>query len=559
MTARLAVLVLLACSRATAGHVQLYPRHADAGLLSSPQLLAPEQAQSIIDVVSAAGADPSHTLMTLRTTNGKEVTIRTSGQQLVKTWNAPNETAGDQLVKILQRAKVDLPGVTTTLRKRSFSYIHSVRQSSLFRVRDLERSYGPRGGRPSMPSNPGVRNAALGSTSKTGADCDTAPDRTANAAVVNAAGTTSGSTTASGPVSAESLIAELATPNFATPSPPPPPAGQSAAVGQAETSSINSVQNGQASAASNSGNTAVDGSDAFAQSDGSGASVSNGANSAFLSGQGTIAASGTTPGGLVVAVLGSSDAAPTAAAASTRNFNVLVGGVNGLQYSPNQVEAQPGDTISFVFGTKNHTLTQSTFADPCKAMDGGANSGFLASSNDLETTDTSGSPVVQYTVVDTAPRWFYCAQGNHCSQGMVFAVNANANKSFSTFTKAAAVEQASGGAAGGAAITSTEANAAAFTNSTAPSLIDGTSTSIATDNTNSTAGSAAVLGSDLSGNLTDTSTSGISSVPDGSTISAAGLSTDTSGGCLQSDGVLAVDNEGGCFLLLSPNATQPVV
>lgn len=50
---------------------------------------------------------------------------------------------------------------------------------------------------------------------------------------------------------------------------------------------------------------------------------------------------------------------------------VTVGGTAGLVYSPSYINAAIGDMVVFTFGTKNHTLTQSTFAQPCVKMDGG--------------------------------------------------------------------------------------------------------------------------------------------------------------------------------------------
>src|ERR1700761_487775 len=35
------------------------------------------------------------------------------------------------------------------------------------------------------------------------------------------------------------------------------------------------------------------------------------------------------------------------------------------------------------------------------------------------------------------PLWFFCGQANHCQQGMVFSVNANANKTFDAYLAAA--------------------------------------------------------------------------------------------------------------------------
>lgn len=50
---------------------------------------------------------------------------------------------------------------------------------------------------------------------------------------------------------------------------------------------------------------------------------------------------------------------------------VTVGGTAGLVYTPEYVNAAVGDVVIFTFGTKNHTLTQSSFAQPCVKMDGG--------------------------------------------------------------------------------------------------------------------------------------------------------------------------------------------
>jgi plastocyanin len=48
-----------------------------------------------------------------------------------------------------------------------------------------------------------------------------------------------------------------------------------------------------------------------------------------------------------------------------------------LSYTPEHIDAAVGDKVKFVFMQKNHTVTQSTFADPCKKMDGGMDSGFM--------------------------------------------------------------------------------------------------------------------------------------------------------------------------------------
>jgi plastocyanin len=114
------------------------------------------------------------------------------------------------------------------------------------------------------------------------------------------------------------------------------------------------------------------------------------------------------------------------------DHQVVVGGVGILQYNPNQVTANPGDTVTFTFMQENHTATQSTLQTPCQQVQGGFDSGFIPVAAD----DTSGPfPTAQFTVEDTNPVWVYCRQANHCQQGMVFAINPGSN--FAAFQAAA--------------------------------------------------------------------------------------------------------------------------
>ncbi|TCD63551.1 hypothetical protein EIP91_005297 [Steccherinum ochraceum] len=126
------------------------------------------------------------------------------------------------------------------------------------------------------------------------------------------------------------------------------------------------------------------------------------------------------------------------AAFAQQNHVVLVGANGTLSYSPSEVTAANGDTVSFQFVSKNHTVTQSTFAAPCSNMtnpDGslGVDSGF-------QPVAAGATTFQQWTITvnnASAPMWFYCRQANHCSQGMVFAINPTAAKSFDAFQKAA--------------------------------------------------------------------------------------------------------------------------
>jgi len=111
-----------------------------------------------------------------------------------------------------------------------------------------------------------------------------------------------------------------------------------------------------------------------------------------------------------------------AAAASAAKFKVTVGNNGALKYEPNNTVAAVGDSVEFDFFPKNHTVTQSSFADPCHFLPGGFFSGFVP------TTDATLGSSFTITVTDTKPIWFYCSQttGNHCQQGMVGSINAPA-------------------------------------------------------------------------------------------------------------------------------------
>ena len=55
---------------------------------------------------------------------------------------------------------------------------------------------------------------------------------------------------------------------------------------------------------------------------------------------------------------------------SSTDHKVVVGGTGGLlTYEPSNIQANAGDTVTFEFRQKNHTVTQSTFAAPCRKVE----------------------------------------------------------------------------------------------------------------------------------------------------------------------------------------------
>jgi len=122
-----------------------------------------------------------------------------------------------------------------------------------------------------------------------------------------------------------------------------------------------------------------------------------------------------------------------ATAVNAGDHKVTVGADSILSFNPNQLTGVAnGDTVTFEFHPKNHSVTQSTFTNPCQQSVGGVNSGYLA-------TDPTATTFSQWQItIDnaSAPLWFFCAQVTpavHCHSGMVFSVNANAAKTFEQF------------------------------------------------------------------------------------------------------------------------------
>jgi len=193
------------------------------------------------------------------------------------------------------------------------------------------------------------------------------------------------------------------------------------------------------------------------------------------------------------------------------NILVQVGANGQLAFSPTNVTANVGDTISFQFQGKNHSVTQSTFADPCTIQTTpaqGIDSGFqpvAANATEL--------PQWSFTVNNaSAPLWFFCAQTNpavHCHAGMVFSVNANPTsaKSFAVYqANAISLGTVASASSAVAAATSDVASIASVVTSGAVSVV-GDVTSIAGAAATDAANAANALTSDL-GSILPTGGSG---------------------------------------------------
>ncbi|TFK63702.1 hypothetical protein BDN72DRAFT_847335 [Pluteus cervinus] len=114
---------------------------------------------------------------------------------------------------------------------------------------------------------------------------------------------------------------------------------------------------------------------------------------------------------------------PPTPAAAPIDHKILVGNNGSLSYDPPSVQAAIGDTVTFEFRAKNHTVTQSTFNNPCvKFTDGQGNPGFSSGFQPVAAGATT-FPTFQIKINDTAPIWGYCSQTGHCGAGMVFAIN----------------------------------------------------------------------------------------------------------------------------------------
>ncbi|KAF9558441.1 hypothetical protein CPC08DRAFT_639023, partial [Agrocybe pediades] len=131
------------------------------------------------------------------------------------------------------------------------------------------------------------------------------------------------------------------------------------------------------------------------------------------------------------------------------DHKIEVGPDGSLIYNPASIQANVGDTVTFEFKAKNHTVTQSSFANPCSHLT--LPDGSLGFASGFKPVDAGATefPTFQIKINDTTPIWGYCGQTGHCGQGMVFAINAvesgpNNFAAFQTIAKNTASTSAGG-------------------------------------------------------------------------------------------------------------------
>lgn len=107
--------------------------------------------------------------------------------------------------------------------------------------------------------------------------------------------------------------------------------------------------------------------------------------------------------------------------------------VTDSKFWPENLTAAPGSMVQFQFWAGNHTVTQSSFDNPCTPLEPGAGgtgngtnaAGIKSGYQPVDVSMPNGEiPTYTVWINDTKPLWFYCAQATHCQGGMALAINA---------------------------------------------------------------------------------------------------------------------------------------
>jgi len=191
-------------------------------------------------------------------------------------------------------------------------------------------------------------------------------------------------------------------------------------------------------------------------------------------------ASNTTTSAPATSASASATATSATSAATPTNHMITVGDNSQLAFSPSNISANLGDTITFEFHPKAHSATRSAFGTPCLPLANNAAGNFADTGLMPVDANATTFPTYSFTVNDTAPIWVYCKQTlpeSHCGQGMVFSVNAveTGTNTFAAFQALAIAQNGTASTSGsasapGSSQTGTSHNGAARTHATGLAL-----------------------------------------------------------------------------------------
>ncbi|KAJ3573968.1 hypothetical protein NP233_g2094 [Leucocoprinus birnbaumii] len=117
------------------------------------------------------------------------------------------------------------------------------------------------------------------------------------------------------------------------------------------------------------------------------------------------------------------DSGSSSSSGSGVTHTVIVAPTQGVfRYVPFAVNASVGDTVRFMWGANNHTVTKSNTLEPCNAT---SDSPFASG---IQLKDF----VFDQVVNDTNPTFFHCAVPNHCQKGMFGMINPPSNSGAGT-------------------------------------------------------------------------------------------------------------------------------
>jgi len=128
-------------------------------------------------------------------------------------------------------------------------------------------------------------------------------------------------------------------------------------------------------------------------------------------------------------------AAPSAPVDTTGHMNIDVAFNQTFTFHPNNIQASAGTLVTFWVPNNGltHSITQSSFGDPCTHL--------AASGNSSAGFDSGLIQATQFTINITdanTPIWFHCKQIGHCGMGMVGSINApSTGNTFDNFMSAA--------------------------------------------------------------------------------------------------------------------------